>query len=353
MLPGPFAAVLACFGSARHAWESGGASIGRAAGLSPAAAERLARTWQKIDPDAEYDKLVRSGFTGLTWDSADYPELLRHIDDPPPVLYCHGSVRREDKRAVALVGARRADDYGLKTARELAGDLAAEGVTVVSGLARGIDSAAHRGALEAGGRTIAVLGCGLDVVYPPENRRLYQEIAASGAILSEHPPGTRPVAEHFPRRNRIIAGLARVVVIVQAGERSGALITADFALQQGREVMAVPGDIHRACSAGANRLLREGAAPVLGAADVLSQMDAPWCASGGPGRAGRRPAATARPPLTDAEEKVCSQLARDPRRLEEIARRADITVGAATAALVLLEAKGVARRIPGPYYVLA
>lgn len=364
--PARFALVLAVFQTARRAWEAGGRDIARVARLAGESARLLIAARRKVEPLAEYDKLVRKGYAAITWDSPEYPRLLRYIDDPPPVLYCFGRLAPRDDRAAAIVGARRADDYGLKAARRLARDLAGAGVTVVSGLARGVDAAAHRGALEGGGRTVAVLGSGIDVIYPQEHRRLYLEIAENGAVLSEHPPGTRPKPEHFPLRNRIISGLSRVVVIAQAGDRSGALITADLALEQGREVMAVPGDVFRFRSAGANRLLREGAAPALEAADVLAQMAAPWGepgarhAAGAPGEGGGdRPegapegALTSRSALSDTEEKVYSLLSRDPRRLEELARGAGLPVGTATAALVLLEIKGFARRLPGPYYVLS
>lgn len=351
--PVRFALVLARFRSAERAWEAGGAAIARAAGLTGEAARLLIRAWGRIDPEAEYERVIGRGYAAVTWDSPEYPWLLRYIDDPPPVLYCAGRPAPRDGWAVAIVGARRADDYGLKAARRLARELAAAGVTVVSGLARGVDAAAHQGALEGGGRTLAVLGSGIDVIYPREHHRLYREIAENGAVLSEFPPGTRPEPEHFPLRNRIIAGLSRVVVIAQAGEKSGALITADCALDQGREVMVVPGDVYRARSSGTNKLLREGAAPVLEAADVLERMAAPW---GGAGPSPAVPDAdplTLRPALSDIEERIHGLLSCDPRRLEELARSAGLPVGAATAALVLLEIKGFARQIPGPYYVLA
>jgi DNA processing protein len=205
-----------------------------------------------------------------------YPENLREITTPPERLYVRGRFADEDALAVAIVGSRAATSYGLAVAERLAADLAARGVTVVSGLARGIDSAAHRGALRAGGRTIAVLGSGVDVIYPPENRRLAGEIASHGAVVSQFEPGTRPLSGHFPARNRVIAGLALAVVVVEAAEKSGSLITAGLAGEMGREVMAVPGLLTSAQSVGAHRLIQDGAALIQGWEDVVSQLPLRW-----------------------------------------------------------------------------
>src|SRR6058998_678326 len=204
-----------------------------------------------------------------------YPVLLGAIP-APPALFARGALSDDDALALAIVGSRRPTPYGLAVAERLAADLAARGVTVVSGLARGIDSAAHRGALRAGGRTIAVLGSGVDVIYPPENRRLAAQIEGSGSVVSQFAPGTPPLAHHFPLRNRVIAGLSLGVVVVEAAERSGALITARLAAEFGREVMAVPGPVTSPASRGAHALIRDGAALVERGEDVIAELPARW-----------------------------------------------------------------------------
>jgi DNA processing protein len=223
----------------------------------------------------------QKGIRPLAWDSADYPPALTTIPDPPLVVWIRGAALDWSPLAVAVVGARAASSASREVARDLGKGLALAGVTVVSGLARGCDGAAHQGALAAGGRTIAVLGCGVDVTYPPEHETLAQEIALTGALLSELAPGTPPLPHHFPLRNRIIAGLSRAVVVIEAHERSGSLITAACALEQGREVMVVPGPVRSGRNRGAHALLKDGAALVESAADVLAELGAavPQCRS--------------------------------------------------------------------------
>jgi DNA processing protein len=228
---------------------------------------------------------ARSGIAILTWLSAEYPAALREIPGAPLVLYRAGAPWT-DGAAVAVVGSRSPTGPGRDFARVLAGELAAAGCTVVSGMARGIDGSAHRGAMRAGGKTVAVLGCGTDVVYPPEHAELREEILSRGALYSEYPPGSLPLAHRFPARNRIVSGLCSGVVVAEARERSGALITARLALEQGREVMAVPGNPWFSHTAGSNRLLREGAAPVCSACDVLEALGNPTF-RGGRNLAGR------------------------------------------------------------------
>src|SRR5437762_9206972 len=214
--------------------------------------------------------------TQISLGDTAYPANLREIQTPPGRLYVRGTLTEDDALAVAIVGARAATPYGVAVAERLAADLAARGVTVVSGLARGIDSAAHRGALRVGGRTIAVLGSGADVIYPPENRRLAARIEEGGAVVSQFAPGTPPLAHHFPLRNRVIAGLSLGVVVVEAAERSGALITARLAAEFGREVMAVPGPVTSPASRGAHALIRDGAALVESGEDVIAELPARW-----------------------------------------------------------------------------
>ena len=241
--------------------------------LPPEAREELRSGAARRRAEAELKLAERRGVRIVGLDEPDYPALLRHIFDPPPVLYVHGRVAGDEgERSVAVVGARKATPSGAALARQLARELASGGAVVVSGLARGIDSEAHQGALEGGGATVAVLGSGLDRLYPPENAGLASRIARSGAVVSEFPFGTGPHAGNFPRRNRVIAGWGRGVVVVEAQAKSGALVTARCALDEGREVMAVPGHPSQPNAEGTNQLLRDGAAVVRGAADVAAEL---------------------------------------------------------------------------------
>jgi DNA processing protein len=273
----------------------------------------------------------------LTRGSSAYPPLVAQLHDPPSRLFLRGDAALLDRPAVAIVGARSCSPYGAQVARTLARELAGAGVVVASGLARGIDGEAHRGALEAGGATLAVLGCGIDVDYPPRHANLARRIAETGLVLSEYPPGTEPAPWRFPARNRILAGLALATVVVEARERSGALITADFALELGREVFAVPGEITAALSAGTNRLIRQGAAPLLGADDVLSAL--------GVEPVGPPPALG----VSESARRVAALLADGPRASDELVRASGLSAGDAAAALVELELAGFAAEADGVY----
>jgi DNA processing protein len=278
----------------------------------------------------------------MTWPSVGrgregYPSLLAELHDPPSRLYLRGGPELLRRPAVAIVGARSCSSYGAQVARELARDLAAAGVVVVSGLARGIDGEAHRGALAAGGVTVAVLGCGIDRDYPRSHTELARRIAEDGLIVSEYPPGVEPAPWRFPARNRIVAGLSLATVVVEARERSGALITADFALELGRDVFAVPGEITSALSAGANDLLRQGAAPLLSPDDVLGAI----------GLQRAPPAAAAS--LSPAAETVRATLRDGARAADELARAAGLESAELAAALVELELAGLATSADGMY----
>lgn len=296
---------------------------------------------------------------------ARYPENLREITTPPERLYVRGRFTEEDALAVAIVGSRAATSYGLAVAERLAADLAVRGVTVVSGLARGIDSAAHRGALRAGGRTIAVLGSGVDVIYPPENRRLAGEIASHGAVVSQFEPGTRPLSGHFPARNRVIAGLALAVVVVEAAEKSGSLITAGLAGEMGREVMAVPGLLTSAQSVGAHRLIQDGAALIQGWEDVVSQLPLRWrdrikststeatastLVEAVAVRAANATAAT-RDPRHAEQSQLLGLIGEEPTDIDGIIERSGLTPGRASALLVTLEVEGRIRQLEGKRFV--
>lgn len=289
--------------------------------------------------------LARAGFSALPVCAPDYPDALRTLADAPPLLFVRGDVSALGRRGVAIVGARAATSYGLGVARALGEALAARGITVVSGLARGIDAAAHRGALASGGPTVAVQGCGPDVVYPAEHRRLRAEVAGVGAVISELPLGAPPRAAFFPLRNRLISGLAEIVIVVEARERSGSLITARHAADQGREVMAVPGALTAPTSGGPNRLLRDGATPLLELADVIDRLEAsgpltvaeesPTGASPDQARPASSPDAAGR--------RLLELLGREPMDREALARRLGWPSERLESALLELELEGLVR----------
>ncbi len=301
--------------------------------------------------EAECKRIEQANIRLLTFLDADYPRRLFEIGDPPPLLYLRGQIPDWDP-AVAVVGARRATRDGLKSAERLSADLAAAGVTVVSGLARGIDTAAHRGALLGKGTTVAVLGCGLDLDYPPENSQLATEISHTGCIISEFPLGTQPLAEHFPRRNRIISGLSRGVLVVEAVEKSGSLITARYALDQGREVMAVPGSINITACRGSNRLIKDGAQLVDCVQDILlaCQIDKP--ATELPLLQLQTKTEKPRHNLTPREALVYELIAQGPRQMDEIIQALELTAGEVSAMVLGLELKGIVQQLPGSYYTL-
>jgi DNA processing protein len=288
---------------------------------------------------------------------ARYPSRLAEVPDAPATLHVHGALVDADALAVAVVGSRRATPYGLEVAETLAADLAARGVTIVSGLARGIDAAAHRGALRVGGRTLAVLGSGIDVIYPPENRRLAAEIAERGALLSQFAPGTPPLPQNFPTRNQVIAALSLAVVVVEAAEKSGSLITARLAAELGREVLAVPGRITAPESRGANRLIQDGAHVAMGWEDVVGVLPERWkarvTATAGIGRAGDA-AAAGRGALEgepSGYRSILELLGEDPVDIDHVIERSGLGAGRVSAALLELELEGRVRQIEGKRFV--
>jgi DNA processing protein len=282
-----------------------------------------------------------------------YPAWLRAIPNPPDVLYCDGLVEPQDRQAVAIVGARQATPHGLRATETLARELSGAGFTIVSGLARGIDAAAHRAALEAGGRTIAVLGCGLDVNYPSEHARLREEIAGCGAVLTEFPTGTPPKPLHFPQRNRIISGLSLGVVVVEAAEDSGSLITARLALEQGREVFAVPGSIDAPLSRGPHGLIKQGAKLVETVDDIVEELLPQLETVGVPKRRPVLSKAAEIPNLSPEEHLVMDQMSRDLLHLDDLTERSGLTPARVAGILLALELKGVVRQLPGQRYCLA
>lgn len=334
------------FGSLRAAWLAPAEELVTRGGFNPKTVCELAQRRAAFDPQAAWDGLGRQGIDYIFFDDPAYPGALRQIFDPPPGLFVRGKLPAATHPALAVVGSRRPTPYGLAVAERLAKEAAATGVVVVSGLARGIDSAAHRGALAAGGQTIAVLGCGLDVVYPRENRRLMEEIAASGAVLSEFPPGSPPEAWHFPVRNRIISGLSRATLVVEAAEKSGALITADMALEQGRDVLAVPGGIASPLSRGPNRLIKQGARLVEGVADILEELGV-TALFNLPSGVENNP-----PRLTGDESAVYRRLSYEPATVDKLVEESALSAQQVLAALMFLEVKRLVRQLPGGCYVL-
>jgi DNA processing protein len=308
------------------------------------------RQWDLVE-----EHLTRLGAFGaeiLTLDDPGYPSRLKEIPFPPPLIFVKGEITSGDGLALALVGTRGPSYYGTKTCRTLARELARRGVTVVSGLARGIDTAAHNGALEGGGRTLAVLGCGLDVVYPPENRELYQRIQERGALVTEYPLGTPPEAHNFPRRNRLISGLSLGVLVVESGVKSGAHITAQCALEQGREVLAVPGPISSPTSLGPHRLIQQGAKLVQDVKDILAELPQAM----GPGRteAAGPPESPVRaqPTMFRVDDPLLPLLGSEPLQLEELVQASRLPAPDVMSRLTLLELQGLVRELPGKCYVL-
>lgn len=342
--PAKVRALLDHFGDLELAWHAAPADL-REAGLDRRAIENLVKLRESYDPDTDIRKAERAGAHILTWDDPAYPIRLREIPNPPPVLYVKGGFVESDQWALAIVGTRRASAYGKEAARVFAGELAASGVTIVSGLARGIDAAAHQATLEAGGRTIAVLGHGIDQIYPPEHHKLAEQIVRQGALVSDYPPGTRPEAVNFPPRNRIISGLSLGVLIVEAGETSGALITADFAADQGRDVFAVPGNVFARSSTGTNKLLRDGAAMVLSAQDILEQLNMTMVAQHIEARASI-------PPQDETEKALLALLSSEPVHIDEIGRQTGLPIAQVSSTLTLMELKGLVRQVGGMNYVV-
>jgi DNA processing protein len=338
-----FAILERGFASLEDAW---GASRGElmAAGLDARSAGAVVAAHASIDPAAELERLERAGVRAVAPHDSDYPSRLREIDDAPSLLYARGAWSSDDEWSVAIVGTRRATAYGRQAAGELARGLAANRVTVVSGLARGIDTLAHRAALDAGGRTTAVFASGLDTVYPPENRRLADEIADRGMLLTDYPLGTRPRAEFFPRRNRILSGLALGTLVVEGDHTSGAMITARFALDQGREVFAVPGSIFSTQSRGPLGLIRDGATPVTGVEDLLEALNLTMIGA-------QLDFGAMAPPESAEERSLMAALSREPRHVYELVRRSGLAAATVSGTLAMLELKGLVRAIGGMQYV--
>ena len=332
------------FGTLADAWQAPSDEI-KHAGLDNTVVQSIIRHRSSISPEALMDNIESKGVNVITSDEPTYPACLKEIYDYPPVLYTMGEALSSSEWCIAVVGTRRATVYGKQVAQELSAELAASGITVVSGLARGIDTIAHRAALDAGGRTIAVFACGLDVVYPAENSKLAHDIMSHGTIVSEYPLGTKPRAENFPRRNRILSGLSLGVLVVEADELSGAMITARFALEQNREVFAVPGSILSPVSKGTNNLIKDGARLVTGCRDILEELNLTTVA--------RQMEMKEIIPETAVEATLIGQLSAEPLHIDEVCRRSGLPVAEVSGTLAMMELKGLVRQVGGMNYILA
>lgn len=316
-----------------------------AAGAHAEVARAIASFAQWEEADAEVQKIAKHGVRLITRKESEYPENLTHLHDPPPFLYVRGSLVPEDRLAIAIVGSRFAGAYGRGVARDLACGLAEKGITVVSGLARGVDAEAHRAALDAKGRTIAVLGSGLDIIYPSEHRPLAAAIPPQGAVLSEFPLGSKPDAMHFPYRNRVISGLTLGTVVVEAAENSGSLITARFALEQNREVFAVPGPITSGRSKGPHQLIKDGAKLVENVEDILQEI-APALM---PTAASRAPT----PALAPHEALLVDLFDQEPLHVDTLIAGSGLTPARVLEVLLGLELQGLVTQLPGTHFALS
>ncbi len=342
--PARLRALLDRFGDIEAAWRAPAEAL-REVGLDRRSISNLSEARAGLDLAAELERTRRAGVDILTWDDPRYPQRLMTIHDPPPVLYLRGELSPADDWAVAVVGTRGASTYGREAARVISSDLARAGVTIVSGLARGIDAQAHQATLDCGGRTLAVMGSGLDVIYPWEHKKLAAAIAERGALISEYGLGVQPEAGNFPARNRIISGLSLGVIVVEAGDQSGALITAGFAADQGRDVFAVPGNIFQKNSRGANRLIRDGAQPVLSAADVLDALNLTAVTE--------HVQAQMLFPADATEALLLEGLSEEPTHIDEVGRISGLPIATVSSTLALMELKGLVRQVGGMNYVRA
>jgi DNA processing protein len=337
--------LLEAFGTPERIFAAPAEKLAEIAGISPKIIKALHSSSKNPEIELELEKIAGTDIRIVAYNEPEYPQTLKNIYDPPPYVYIRGKLEPEDCSAIAVVGSRRASDYGLRAASDISRELARSGLTIVSGMAAGIDSAAHRGALASKGRTIAVLGCGVDVCYPAENRRLYDEIARTGAIVSEYTPGTEPDSYHFPARNRIISGLARGILVVEAGPKSGSLITARLALEQGRDVFAVPGSIYSYKTKGANQLIRSGAALVESGRDIIEALGI--SAVTRPERA----VVPAPDELDNEARRVYDQLNAEPIHIDRLICETSLPSSAISSALLELELSGYVKQLPGKHFV--
>ncbi|MEA3328142.1 MAG: DNA-processing protein DprA [Candidatus Omnitrophota bacterium] len=337
--------LLRFFKSPKDILKNAGA-LSKTALISQKIAGKISKAKKEADLSREFKAIKKEQARLITIFEEAYPVSLKNIFSPPILLYVKGNLKPEDSLSIAIVGSRIPTWYGKHTAERLASRLASRGMTVVSGMARGIDSASHQGALKAGGRTIAVLGSGIDIMYPAENRGLAGQIEVSGAVISEFPAGTPPLRRNFPRRNRIISGLSLGVIVVEAAEKSGSLITADFALEQGREVFAVPGKIDSRTSRGTHNLIKQGAKLASSSEDIIEEL-APVLKN----YARDAKPKSIKPALAGLEKRICSILSSEPRHIDQIIKELNLSAGQTLSILLKLQIKKLVKELPGKYFV--
>lgn len=346
--PVRYRALVERFGSPEEVLRAPVASLAEVPGMDRSTAEAVRSSRDEGFVEHQLRAVERTGAKVISLWDPEYPPLLKEVPDPPPLLFVLGDPSSLSLQGVAVVGTRSMTPYGRSVAEELVGGLVARGFAIFSGMARGIDGVAHRAALEGGGTTVAVLGCGVDVVYPPEHRKLRDMIVRGGAVVSEFPMGTKPEAQNFPRRNRIISGLSLGTLVVEAGEESGALITAAFALEQNREVFAIPGSVRAPKSRGTNRLIQRGAAKlVMEVEDIVQELPAPK------GEVPLRPPPSAEPELSPSEREVMERLSYEPKHIDVLSAEVGRPTPEVLAVLLSLELKGLVRQLPGAQFVRA
>ncbi|MGE5329234.1 MAG: DNA-processing protein DprA [Deltaproteobacteria bacterium] len=338
-----FLALKEYFGSPEKVWNASKSDLLCIPGLERIAASILSSQYRQ--KSEEYmNKLNENGIRLISIEDSEYPDILKNIHNPPQIIHIKGNLKLDKLSAIAIVGARRATGYGTDMARQLAKELAFRGITVVSGMARGVDTYAHKGAVEAGGTTIAVMGCGIDVVYPPENYKLIEKVCTSGAVISEYGMGMQPFALNFPARNRIISGLSKGVIVIEAGEKSGSLITADLALEQGREVFAVPGNADSSSSKGTNTLIKQGAKLVTCVEDILEEFEELKNVK-------IKSKQNEKIKGLNADEIKIIENINGSVHIDMLSRAIGCTVQKTNTTLMMLELKGIVKQLPGNFFV--
>ncbi|MBA4395602.1 MAG: DNA-protecting protein DprA [Desulfobacca sp.] len=345
-----YARLLERFGSPEMVFQADLEALQSIEGLRKTTALAIVKFKRAEKIDRELDRLEQQGVNVLTFNDPLYPPLLAKIHDPPPYLYFKGRPSAQDSRSLAVVGSRNGTSYGIRMTERLAWSVSQSRLTIVSGLARGIDTAAHQGTLMAGGRTVAVLGSGLDVIYPPENEKLFHQICEQGMVCSEFPLGTLPERQNFPIRNRIISGMSLGVMIVEATLRSGSLITARLALDQGREVFAVPGSIESFKSSGTNHLIKQGAKLVEHARDILEELrlEEPPCATDAKPES---PSEATRASLSLEEKQIWDLLSQEPVHVDQMVRQNELEISRILSLLMVMELKGLIKQLPGKLFI--
>lgn len=344
--------LMDMFGSPENIWRASEKELQSVNSVPGTVISRLRDKKFREDVEMHLESIYRNNIKVVHLEHQDYPAYLKNIYDPPLVLYTKGSLRND--KMVAVVGSRKATPYGLDTAERISCELSRRGITVVSGMARGVDSYAHRGALTAGGRTVAVLGCGPDIVYPPENGEIMEKIVDSGAVISEYLPGTSPLPQNFPARNRIISGMSYGVVIIEANEKSGSLITANFALEQGREVFAVPGNVTSNNSKGTNKLIKDGAKMVTDVEDILEELKffEIHINNDSINTVKKAEPDSRYINLSAEEKKIVKCLEYEPLHIDLLEAKSGLSMCEINAILVMLELQGVVKQLPGKVFQL-